>query len=249
MKAVYIVIICIVLWIFILKPSSNTQTVTTLVDKKRKTNCKATVEKFEEKSNISEYKQLAEQLNSANIRFYGAHWCGACKAQMELCKEAGLVLDDIFFDVDKYGEKAKKHKAEAIPHWVELDENDEVISSQTGVQQLSDLASWCKEAKKKTGKKEVSGGNSEDLNSLLKKYNIRFYGAEWCGACNMQKDLLKDNNISLDDVYYDIDKYKDHGEKYGIGAYPTWIKVSSKEEKLDEKVGVQQIDQLLDWCN
>ena len=253
METVNIVIICLLLWILVIKPNmSGSSTKASDCGCQGRGNpkiAKAAQEHFEERSNISEYVELPQQLRNANIRFYGAHWCGACKAQMKLCEEAGIDLDDIFYNVDEHRDSARQHKANAIPHWVELDDDGEVVSSRTGVQQLADLSAWSKTAKSQSKKNKDSEGTKSDLGRLLKDNNLRFYGAEWCGACNMQKNLLKDNNISLEDIYYDIDEHKEAGEKYEIKAFPTWVKLEHSGKKLDEKVGVQDIEQLKSWCN
>ena len=255
MDTVYIVLILVFLWAFVLKPSKPKtsssakqkppqQEVETPEDTQED-------EKASEDSKDSEFAQLADQLKAANVRFYGANWCGACSAQKKLCKEAGVELDDIFFDVDKNREDSIKHKVEYLPHWVIVGLDGEAKSSKTGVQRLEDLLSWCKEngeEKQQTESSSEGGGKYAELSRLLKQANIRFYGASWCGACNYQKEQCAKENVSLDGIYFESDDNEADLKKYDINVFPTWVKLDKDKNKIDEKVGAQLLGTLLNWC-
>ena len=66
--------------------------------------------------------KLAEQLNTMGARFFGAHWCPACKEQMKLFgKQAGANLNYVECGLpDKYPDQLRQCRDEnirSIPTW------------------------------------------------------------------------------------------------------------------------------------
>ena len=66
--------------------------------------------------------KLAEQLNKVGARFFGAHWCPACKEQMKLFgKQAGGNLNYVECGLpDKYPDQLRQCRDEnirSIPTW------------------------------------------------------------------------------------------------------------------------------------
>ena len=66
--------------------------------------------------------KLAEQLNMVGARFFGAHWCPACKEQMKLFgKQAGANLNYVECGLtDKYPDQLRQCRDEnirSIPTW------------------------------------------------------------------------------------------------------------------------------------
>ena len=66
--------------------------------------------------------KLAEQLNTVGARFFGAHWCPACKEQMKLFgKQAGANLNYVECGLpDKYPDQLRQCRDEnirSIPTW------------------------------------------------------------------------------------------------------------------------------------
>ena len=60
--------------------------------------------------------KLAEQLNMVGARFFGAHWCPACKEQMKLFgKQAGANLNYVECGLtDKYPDQLRQCRDENI---------------------------------------------------------------------------------------------------------------------------------------
>lgn len=60
--------------------------------------------------------KLAEQLNTVGARFFGAHWCPACKEQMKLFgKQAGANLNYVECGLpDKYPDQLRQCRDENI---------------------------------------------------------------------------------------------------------------------------------------
>ena len=66
--------------------------------------------------------KLADQLSKVEAKFFGAHWCPACKEQMKLFgKQAGRNLNYVECDLpDKYPEQVSQCRDEnirSIPTW------------------------------------------------------------------------------------------------------------------------------------
>ena len=66
--------------------------------------------------------KLAERLNTVGARFFGAHWCPACKEQMKLFgKQAGANLNYVECGLpDKYPDQIRQCRDEnirSIPTW------------------------------------------------------------------------------------------------------------------------------------
>ena len=66
--------------------------------------------------------RFAEQLNTVGARFFGAHWCPACKEQMKLFgKQAGRHLNYVECGLpEKYPDQVKQCRDEnirSIPTW------------------------------------------------------------------------------------------------------------------------------------
>ena len=66
--------------------------------------------------------QLADQLNAVGAKFFGAHWCPACKEQMRLFgKQAGRRLDYVECGLpEKYPDQVSQcrdARIQSIPTW------------------------------------------------------------------------------------------------------------------------------------
>ena len=88
--------------------------------------------------------KLAEQLNKAGAKFFGAHWCPACKEQLRLFgKQAGRKLYYVECGMpDKYPsqvEQCKEAGIKTIPTWTRPGSN-----RLEGVQSINNLESWSK---------------------------------------------------------------------------------------------------------
>ena len=88
--------------------------------------------------------RLANQLNKVGARFYGAHWCPACKEQMRLFgKQAGRQLDYVECGLpDKYPEQVSQcrdAKIQSIPTWTRPGKK-----RLEGVQSVAELDTWSK---------------------------------------------------------------------------------------------------------
>ena len=86
--------------------------------------------------------ELAEQLNKIGAKFFGAHWCPACKEQMKLFgKQAGRELNYVECGLpDKYPDHLKQCRDEnirSIPTWTRP-----ASSRLEGVQSINTLESW-----------------------------------------------------------------------------------------------------------
>ena len=86
--------------------------------------------------------KLADQLNRVGARFFGAHWCPACKQQMKLFgKQAGRQLNyvecgrpDEFPD---QVEQCREAKIQSIPTWTQPGSK-----RLEGVQSINTLEHW-----------------------------------------------------------------------------------------------------------
>ena len=88
--------------------------------------------------------RLANQLNKVGARFYGAHWCPACKEQMRLFgKQAGRQLDYVECGLpDKYPKQVSQcrdAKIQSIPTWTRPGKK-----RLEGVQSVAELEAWSK---------------------------------------------------------------------------------------------------------
>jgi len=86
--------------------------------------------------------ELAEQLNTVGARFFGAHWCPACKEQMKLFgKQAGANLNYVECGLpDKYPDQLRQCRDEnirSIPTWTRPGS-----TRLQGVQSINTLERW-----------------------------------------------------------------------------------------------------------
>ena len=86
--------------------------------------------------------KLAEQLNRVGARFFGAHWCPACKEQMNLFgKQAGANLNYVECGLpDKYPDQIRQCRDEnirSIPTWTRPGS-----TRLQGVQSINTLERW-----------------------------------------------------------------------------------------------------------
>jgi Zn ribbon nucleic-acid-binding protein len=85
---------------------------------------------------------LAEQLNREGARFFGAHWCPACKEQMKLFgKQAGANLNYVECGLpEKYPDQLRQCRDEnirSIPTWTRPGS-----TRLQGVQSINTLERW-----------------------------------------------------------------------------------------------------------
>ena len=86
--------------------------------------------------------ELAEQLNTVSARFFGAHWCPACKEQMKLFgKQAGRHLNYVECGLpEKYPDQVNQCRDEnirSIPTWTRPGS-----ARLEGVQSINTLERW-----------------------------------------------------------------------------------------------------------
>lgn len=86
--------------------------------------------------------KLAEQLNTVGARFFGAHWCPACKEQMKLFgKQAGANLNYVECGLpDKYPDQlwqCRDENIRSIPTWTRPGS-----TRLQGVQSINTLERW-----------------------------------------------------------------------------------------------------------
>ena len=86
--------------------------------------------------------KLAEQLNMVGARFFGAHWCPACKEQMKLFgKQAGANLNYVECGLPyKYPDQLRQCRDEnirSIPTWTRPGS-----TRLQGVQSINTLERW-----------------------------------------------------------------------------------------------------------
>ena len=86
--------------------------------------------------------RLAEQLNTVGARFFGAHWCPACKEQMKLFgKQAGRHLNYVECGLpEKYPDQVNQCRDEnirSIPTWTRPGS-----ARLEGVQSINTLERW-----------------------------------------------------------------------------------------------------------
>ena len=86
--------------------------------------------------------QLANQLNQVGARFFGAHWCPACKEQMKLFgKQAGRHLNYVECGLpEKYPDQVNQCRDEnirSIPTWTRPGS-----ARLEGVQSINTLERW-----------------------------------------------------------------------------------------------------------
>jgi thiol-disulfide isomerase/thioredoxin len=256
MQSVYFLVGVLLVWVFILKPLFFSDPPTTDQPKANTSNNKTDevetnmVEGFQEKSTNRELAKYPEELGQLlvkhNVRYYGATWCPACQMQTQICEEAKLPLDDLFYDVDKHQSDSQAHGVEYLPTWVALD-NNKVTSSKSGVMNLDKLLEWLQGISSQPQNQEST--SESDLRTLLLEKNVRFYGAEWCGACNMMKKNFEEGNVDIEGIYYDADKYQQEIERHGVQAFPTFVMVGQNGEVVSSKVGVQSLDDLASWAS
>ena len=86
--------------------------------------------------------ELADQLNTVGAKFFGAHWCPACKEQMKLFgKHAGARLNYVECGLpDKYPKQVSQCRdagIQSIPTWTRPES-----TRLEGVQSINTLERW-----------------------------------------------------------------------------------------------------------
>ena len=86
--------------------------------------------------------QLADQLNAVGAKFFGAHWCPACKEQMRLFgKQAGRRLNYVECGLpNKFPDQVSQCRAakiQSIPTWIRPGS-----TRLEGVQSINTLERW-----------------------------------------------------------------------------------------------------------
>lgn len=86
--------------------------------------------------------QLADQLNAVDAKFFGAHWCPACKKQMKLFgKQAGRRLNYVECGLpEKYPDQVRQCRdaqIQSIPTWTRPGS-----ARLEGVQSINTLEHW-----------------------------------------------------------------------------------------------------------
>jgi len=86
--------------------------------------------------------QLADQLNAVDAKFFGAHWCPACKKQMKLFgKQAGRLLNYVECGLpEKYPDQVRQCRdaqIQSIPTWTRPGS-----ARLEGVQSINTLEHW-----------------------------------------------------------------------------------------------------------
>ena len=94
------------------------------------------------KESTAQTLRLAEQLNTVGARFFGAHWCPACKEQMKLFgKQAGRHLNYVECGLpEKYPDQVNQCRDEnirSIPTWTRPGS-----ARLEGVQSIDTLERW-----------------------------------------------------------------------------------------------------------
>lgn len=81
-----------------------------------------------------------------------------------------------------------------------------------------------------------TGGEYDEFASCLTEEGAIFYGTEWCGFCQQQKDMFGESMELVD--FIDCDQNRNVCTSEGIRGYPTW--------KIDGQLysGVQQLTRL-----
>lgn len=80
--------------------------------------------------------------------------------------------------------------------------------------------------------------NNENFNELTKeKVAIDFF-ATWCGPCKMLGQVLEniENDIDIDIIKIDIDKYPELAREYKIMSVPT-VLLFNKNEIIKQNIG------------
>jgi glutaredoxin len=76
--------------------------------------------------------------------------------------------------------------------------------------------------------------------------DVVLFGADWCGNCTPQKEMLDDAGIEYE--YVDVDESTESQEranKYNVRSLPTTI-VLDGDEVADSFIGMTQLDKLED---
>ena len=84
---------------------------------------------------------------------------------------------------------------------------------------------------------------------------VRLYKfkAEWCEPCKKLTSVLADATKTLGDDYVvvvtevDVEAEPDLAEKYRVLGIPTIVKVDEAGTKLDHKIGVASVSELVEW--
>jgi thioredoxin-like negative regulator of GroEL len=78
------------------------------------------------------------------------------------------------------------------------------------------------------------------------KKELIYFGADWCGPCNMIKPQLQASGLSI--RYVDIDASPQMASHYGIRNVPTIILVGNGElisRKVGTSITVEAVKQML----
>ena len=80
--------------------------------------------------------------------------------------------------------------------------------------------------------------NNEDFNKLTKEKVIVDFFATWCGPCKMLGQVLEkiENDIDIDIIKVDIDKYPELAREYKVMSVPT-VLLFDKNEIVKQNIG------------
>lgn len=92
--------------------------------------------------------------------------------------------------------------------------------------------------------------NENNFNELIKsKVLVDFY-ANWCGPCKMLSPILEElaNEVDIDIIKVDVDKYQDLAREYGVMSIPCLI-LFDNEKEIKRTLGFMPKEKLKEFIN
>ncbi len=90
--------------------------------------------------------------------------------------------------------------------------------------------------------------NDEDFNKLTKEKVFVDFFATWCGPCKMLGKVLEEveNDIDIDIIKIDIDKYPQLAREYKIMSVPT-VLLFNNNEVIKQNIGFMDKNKILEF--
>lgn len=88
--------------------------------------------------------------------------------------------------------------------------------------------------------------NNEDFKELTKNKVVIDFFATWCGPCKMLGKVLEEseNEIDIDIIKVDIDKYPELAREYMVMSVPT-VFLLEKNKILKQNIGFMDKDKFI----
>lgn len=92
--------------------------------------------------------------------------------------------------------------------------------------------------------------SENNFNELIKSRVLVDFYANWCGPCKMLSPILEQlaNEVDIDIIKVDVDKYQDLAREYGVMSIPCLI-LFDNEKEIKRTLGFMPKEKLKEFIN